>query len=125
MIDKTPMTAPESPQTQAPEAAPIAPRLAALGNETRLAIYRRLVRAGLSGLPVAGVQDSLQIPASTLSHHLRRLVEVGLVRQVRESTTLRCFADFAVMQSTFALFAQECCADEAPENGGQSGSSCC
>lgn len=94
----------------------VAPRLAALGNETRLAIYRSLVRAGQNGLPVAGVQERLQIPASTLSHHLRRLVEVGLVTQEREGTTLHCTADFQVMSDTFALFQRECCADVSDQN---------
>jgi len=90
----------------------VATRLAALGNTTRLGIYRILVRAGHSGLPVAGVQTQLDIPASTLSHHLRKLVEVGLVTQRREGTTLICHADFSVMEATFALFVRECCADE-------------
>ena len=90
----------------------LAPRLAALGNATRLEIYRILVRAGHSGLPVSGVQTRLSIPASTLSHHLRKLLEVGLVTQVREGTSLICHADFEVMKSTFALFVKECCADE-------------
>ena len=72
-----------------------------------------LVRAGRPGLPVAGIQERVGIPASTLSHHLRRLVDVGLVRQERSGTTLVCSADYAVMESTFALFAAECCADES------------
>ncbi|MFT7485979.1 MAG: DNA-binding transcriptional ArsR family regulator [Candidatus Paceibacteria bacterium] len=90
----------------------IAPRLAALGNSTRLEIYRVLVRAGRPGLAVAGIQTRVQIPASTLSHHLRNLCQVGLVQQVREGTSLICHADFAVLESTFALFVRECCADE-------------
>lgn len=90
----------------------VAPRLAALGNVTRLEIYRILVRAGREGLLVSGVQDKLQVPASTLSHHLRKLVEVGLVTQEREGTSLICRADFAVMEASFALFSKECCADE-------------
>ena len=90
----------------------VASRLAALGNVTRLEIYRILVRAGRPGLPVSGIQSALSIPASTLSHHLRKLLEVGLVTQVREGTSLICTADFTVMESTFALFEKECCADE-------------
>ncbi len=90
----------------------VATRLAALGNTTRLGIYRILVRAGHAGLPVAGVQTKLNIPASTLSHHLHKLLEVGLVSQKREGTTLICHADFSVMEATFALFVSECCADE-------------
>ncbi|MFT5735144.1 MAG: DNA-binding transcriptional ArsR family regulator [Planctomycetota bacterium] len=100
-------------------------RMAALGNSTRLETYRVLVRAGRQGLPVAGVQERVGIPASTLSHHLRRLVEVGLVRQERTGTTLVCSADFAVMESTFALFAAECCADELPTHGVEKGSTDC
>ncbi|MBL4848180.1 MAG: helix-turn-helix transcriptional regulator [Planctomycetes bacterium] len=90
----------------------VASCLAALGNVTRLRIYRILVRAGRPGLPVASVQSQLSIPASTLSHHLRKLLEVGLVTQEREGTRLICRADYARMQSTFALFLEECCADE-------------
>jgi DNA-binding transcriptional ArsR family regulator len=90
----------------------VATRLAALGNATRLEIYRILVRAGHSGLPVAGVQAKLDVPASTLSHHLRKLIEVELVSQTRDGTTLICHADFRVMEATFALFEKECCADQ-------------
>ncbi len=90
----------------------LASRLAALGNSTRLEIYRILVRAGRGGLPVAGIQTRLEIPASTLSHHLRNLCDVGLVTQERPGTKRICHADFAVLESTFALFVSECCADE-------------
>jgi len=108
------------PQTTAEE---LAPRLSALGNITRLAIYRRLVRAGLGGMPVSSIQEHLDIPASTLSHHLRKLVEVGLVTQERQATTLLCSADFSVMEATFALFAKECCIDD--ESCSSDDNSCC
>ncbi|MCP5022614.1 MAG: helix-turn-helix transcriptional regulator [bacterium] len=103
----------------------VATRLGALGNTTRLGIYRILVRAGLSGLPVAGVQARLNIPASTLSHHLHKLLEVGLVTQKREGTTLICHADFAVMEATLALFQKECCADEQGAQTCEPGDSPC
>ena len=90
----------------------IAERMAALGNETRLGIYRLLVRAGQGGLPVSEVSARLEIPASTISHHLHRLIRVGLVRQERQGTTLICRADYSVMQATFEVFARECCADD-------------
>ncbi len=90
----------------------VATRLSALGNVTRLEIYRILVRAGRPGLPVAGIQSRLSIPGSTLSHHLRKLLDVELVTQVREGTSLICHADYSVMESTFDLFAKQCCADE-------------
>ena len=66
----------------------LANRLEALGNETRLEIYRTLVRAGPAGLPVGAVQSRTGVARSTLSHHLHKLIGVGLVRQRREGTTL-------------------------------------
>ncbi|MBN9022691.1 MAG: helix-turn-helix transcriptional regulator, partial [Rhizobiales bacterium] len=63
-------------------------QLEALGNPTRLRIYRSLVRAGGDGLPVGRLQERLAIPGSTLSHHLRQLVAAGLITQERVATTL-------------------------------------
>ena len=91
----------------------IAERLAALGNETRLGIYRLLVRAGEKGLAVSDVRDRMELPASTLSHHLHKLIRVGLVQQERQGTTLICRADYGVVMATFAVFNRECCADDA------------
>ena len=89
-----------------------AARLEALGNPTRLRIYRTLVRAGRVGLPVGRLQDRLKIPASTLSHHLKNLVAVGLVTQVREATTLVCHAEYDTMNGLVEFLVAECCADE-------------
>jgi DNA-binding transcriptional ArsR family regulator len=88
-----------------------AARLEALGNPTRLKIYRALVRAGEAGLPVGGLQDKLKIAPSTLSHHIKALVVVGLITQVREATTLVCHANYDVMQSLVDFLVAECCAD--------------
>lgn len=88
-----------------------ASQLEALGNPTRLQLYRILVRAGGEGLPVGSVQEKLGIAASTLSHHLRKLVEVGLVTQERQATTLICRAEYPAMQSLIGFLADECCAD--------------
>src|SRR3569832_1658636 len=89
-----------------------AARLEALGNRTRLQIYRALVRAGHAGLPVGRLQEKLKIPASTLSHHIKTLVAVGLVSQVRESTTLVCHANFEAMRGLVDFLAAECCVDD-------------
>ena len=91
----------------------VAARLEALGNPTRLKIYRTLVRAGRVGLPVGRLQERLKIPASTLSHHIKTLVAVGLVTQVRESTTLVCHAEYEMMRGLLDFLVAECCADEA------------
>jgi ArsR family transcriptional regulator len=91
--------------------AKISKRLEALGNPTRLAAYRLLVRAGEGGLAVGDLQDRLDIPASTLSHHLHKLIAVGLVDQERRSTTLICRANYGAMQETLGFLVDECCAD--------------
>jgi ArsR family transcriptional regulator, arsenate/arsenite/antimonite-responsive transcriptional repressor len=86
-------------------------QLEALGNPTRLNIYRILVRAGAEGLPVGSIQDKLKVPASTLSHHCKRLVDTGLVTQERQATTLICRAQYPAMQALIGYLADECCAD--------------
>jgi ArsR family transcriptional regulator, arsenate/arsenite/antimonite-responsive transcriptional repressor len=88
-----------------------ATQLEALGNPTRLNIYRILVRAGEAGLPVGRVQEKLDIPASTLSHHCKRLIDVGLVTQERQATTLICRANYPMMTDLIGFLADECCAD--------------
>lgn len=96
---------PEAPLEQA------AAQLEALGNPTRLKIYRILVRAGAEGLPVGAIQERMAIPASTLSHHCKRLLETGLITQERQATTLICRANYATMTGLLAFLAHECCAE--------------
>ena len=71
-----------------------AARLEALGNPTRLNIYRMLVRAGDPGLPWASCKAGCRFLGSTLSHHLKTLIIVGLVSQERDATTLICRANY-------------------------------
>jgi ArsR family transcriptional regulator, arsenate/arsenite/antimonite-responsive transcriptional repressor len=88
-----------------------AARLEALGNPTRLKIYRMLVRAGDPGLPVGKLQSRLSIPASTLSHHLKTLIIVGLVSQERDATTLICRANYSMMRGLVEFLVAECCTE--------------
>ncbi|MEA2815241.1 MAG: hypothetical protein QOI93_2938 [Rhodospirillaceae bacterium] len=88
-----------------------AARLEALGNPTRLKIYRALVRAGLEGMAVGRLQARLDIAASTLSHHLKALIGVGLVSQAREGTTLICHANYDLMRGLIEYMVEECCAE--------------
>jgi DNA-binding transcriptional ArsR family regulator len=92
-----------------------AARLEALGNPTRLKIYRALVRAGEAGLSVGKLQTKLELAGSTLSHHLKSLLAVGLVSQERQSTTLICRANFDVMHGIVEFLVAECCADACAE----------
>ena len=88
-----------------------ATRLEALGNPTRLKIYRALVRAGEPGLAVGRLQEKLKIAPSTLSHHVKTLVSAGLIHQAREATTLICHANYDVMRDLVEFMVSECCAD--------------
>lgn len=88
-------------------------QLEALGNPTRLRVYRALVRAGDPGLPVGRLQARVGVPASTLSHHLHRLIVNGLVSQERQGTVLICRANYAAMRALIGFLADECCADTA------------
>ena len=83
--------------------------LAELGNASRLAIFRYLVKVGPGGAPVGAIQKFLDIPASTLSHHLRRLVHVGLVTQDRDSRTLYCKPQFDLLNEVIDFLQSECC----------------
>ncbi|MEW6992516.1 ArsR/SmtB family transcription factor [Colwelliaceae bacterium 6441] len=88
-----------------------ATQLAELGHVTRLEVYRILVKAGHAGLPVSAIQERLSIPASTLSHHISRLVRVGLLSQTREGRVLRCNAQYKELNSLVAFLSEECCTD--------------
>jgi ArsR family transcriptional regulator len=89
--------------------------LSQLGNPTRLRIVRELVRAGNSGMAVGEIKNRLGTPNSTLSHHLNHLKNVGLVKQKRESTVLRCFVDYQAIDSIVEFLTQECCVAEIKE----------
>jgi ArsR family transcriptional regulator, arsenate/arsenite/antimonite-responsive transcriptional repressor len=96
-----------------------AKQLEALGNPTRLQVYRTLVRAGEPGLPVNRLQQKIGIAASTLSHHLHKLILTGLVTQERQSTTLICRANYQAMDSLLGFLADECCADAVSASAGR------
>ena len=86
----------------------IADRLAALGNIHRLAIIRTLVGAGMEGMPVGKVQEAVQIPNSTLSHHISTLVNAGLVEQKRQGRTLYCTAQFRALNDIMFYLRENC-----------------
>jgi ArsR family transcriptional regulator, arsenate/arsenite/antimonite-responsive transcriptional repressor len=95
--------------------------LEALGSPTRLEIYRLLVQAGPGGAVVGDLQGRLGIPASTLSHHLSRLVRVGLITQERHSRTLVCRASYERMDTLLAYLSDQCCAGLPADACGETG----
>jgi ArsR family transcriptional regulator len=88
-----------------------AKQLEALGNPTRLALFRELVQTGDTGLSVGEIQVRLKIPASTLTHHVARLVQCGLVDQRREGRILVCTSDYQAMNSLIGYLQENCCTE--------------
>lgn len=84
---------------------------AALGSGARLAVLRALVRAGEAGLPVGALQARLAMPGSTLSHHLRAMMQAGLLEQKRVGRTLICRARYGRIRELAGFLVSECCAD--------------
>src|SRR5579862_2870341 len=82
---------------------------AAMGAEPRLRIVQLLLTAHPQGLVVGDIQDELEIPASTLSHHLEKLKNEGLVRVRREGTFLWYVANTEALQELVDFLYAECC----------------
>ena len=85
--------------------------LAKIGNPTRLKIVRLLVRAGDDGLAVGMIQKKLNIPGSTLTHHITHLKSAGVIRQERHQATLTCKMEFDLLRKLVDYLTEECCAD--------------
>lgn len=90
----------------------IASKLAELGHPTRLSLFKTLVKSGADGVPVGTLQQKIGIPASTLSHHISKMVHVGLITQRRESRTLYCIPKFEALMEVIDFLNDECCADQ-------------
>ena len=83
--------------------------LSAMGTEPRLRIMQLLLSAHPEGLVVGDIQAELEIPSSTLSHHLEKLKHEQLVNVRRESTFLRYTANTAALQELLQFLYAECC----------------
>jgi len=81
----------------------------AMGTEARLRIMQLLLSAHPEGLVVGEIQEELDIPNSTLSHHLDKLRNEGLVQVQRESTFLRYSANTVALQELLQFLYAECC----------------
>jgi DNA-binding transcriptional ArsR family regulator len=99
-----------------------ADRFAALGAEPRLAILRLLLSAHPTGMIAGEVQEELEIPASTLSHHLEKLKQVGLIDVRRDGTFLWYSANTDALREVLGFLYEECCTRNravAPESFAQ------
>jgi len=88
-------------------------RLAALAQETRLELFRRLVRRGPQGLAAGALAEALGVPAPTLSFHLAALERVGLIAARREGRSIVYSASYGAMEELVAYLLENCCADGA------------
>lgn len=91
------------------EIARYADMFSAMGTEARLRIMQLLLSAHPEGMVVGEIQEELEIPNSTLSHHLDKLKNEGLVKVQRESTFLRCTANPDALQEVLQFLYAECC----------------
>src|ERR1700689_5309846 len=91
------------------DVARYADMFAAMGTESRLRIMQLLLSAHPEGLVVGEIQSELEISASTLSHHLDKLKNEGLIEVSREGTFLRYTASTATLQDLLGFLYAECC----------------
>lgn len=83
--------------------------LAALAHETRLDVFRLLVRAGPVGVPAGEVAEALGIAPATLSFHLKELRNAGLVVAERQGRSIRYAPDFGSMSALVGYLGENCC----------------
>lgn len=83
--------------------------LAALGHDARLDIFRLLVQAGHTGMTVGQIAEHQGLAASTLAHHLRTLVDAGLVTQARQGREVVNKVDFTEMHRVLDFLTDKCC----------------
>ncbi len=83
--------------------------LSALAQDSRLMVYRLLVKRGPEGYPAGEISDRLHIPSPTLSFHLKELSQAGLLTVRRESRYLHYSANFARMNTLVEFLTENCC----------------
>ncbi len=97
------------PKNSFPEITKFADMLAAMGTEPRLRIMRLLLSAHPEGMVVGDIGNELDIPSSTLSHHLEKLKNEELVKVRREGTFLWYTANTVALEELLKFLYAECC----------------
>jgi ArsR family transcriptional regulator, arsenate/arsenite/antimonite-responsive transcriptional repressor len=103
------VTALSKPRTNSERVARYADMFSAMGTEPRLRIMQLLLSAHPEGLVVSEIQDELEIPGSTLSHHLDKLKNEDLVQVERKGTFLRYTANTEALREILQFLYAECC----------------
>ena len=99
--------------------------LAALAQESRLAVYRLLVEAGPTGLSVGEIGASVRVAPATLSFHLKELAHAGLIAARQEGRFIYYSANFAAMNQLLAYLTENCCARDGVECAASCGPNDC
>ncbi|OUR80571.1 hypothetical protein A9Q83_01045 [Alphaproteobacteria bacterium 46_93_T64] len=90
----------------------IAKILAELGNETRLEIFRLLVKVGMPGISIGEIGKRMSLPASTLAFHLKGLMAAELITQEKSGRTVMCCANLSTLTYVIHVLATECCIEQ-------------
>ena len=85
---------------------------AAAGSEARLAVLQLLVKAGNEGMTIGGIGKELDMPPSTLAHHLRHLVASGMVTQEKQGREVKNTANFEFLENLGNFLLLECCKNQ-------------
>ncbi|MGE6493914.1 ArsR/SmtB family transcription factor [Cupriavidus metallidurans] len=83
--------------------------LAALAHSIRLAVFRLLVQAGPEGLPAGRIAELMEMPASSLSFHLKELHRAGLLASRQEGRSIIYMAQFETMNALLGYLTENCC----------------
>lgn len=87
--------------------------LAALAQETRLAVFRRLVQAGPTGLPAGEIGAGVKAAPATLSFHLKELAHAGLIESRQEGRFVFYRANYSRMGQLLGFLTENCCVDDS------------
>lgn len=87
--------------------------LAALAQDSRLQVFRQLVQAGPEGVAAGELADTLEIPATTLSFHLKTLSHAGLIESRQDGRFIYYSANYAAMNALLGFLGDNCCGGRA------------
>lgn len=80
-----------------------------LGHPIRLKVYKEIIKSGMKGMPVGDIQAKVNIPSSTLTHHISALISAGLITQRREGRVLFCSQESGILEAVIEYLTSECC----------------
>jgi DNA-binding transcriptional ArsR family regulator len=98
--------------------------LSALAQETRLEIFRLLVRKGQTGMAAGELSSHFAMPAATMSFHLKELSSASLIVPRRESRSIIYSANYDQMQQLMSFLLENCCTEQRENNNNKDGGKC-